>query len=377
MPRSVPVLIDATAIPSRLGGVGRYLEGLVTGLSETDARFAVVVRREHHDHFARLAPGATIVLAPTWTGRTALRLLWEQLFLPRVAKGLGARVLHSPHYTRPVLWRGPRVVTLHDATFFSDPDRHGRLKRLFFSFWTIRALRDGRTVCIVPSAATASELRRHVPRTRSTVRVSLHGVDLTTFRSPRESESADLRELVGLPTGARWIAFLGTIEPRKNLSVLLRAHQDLRATDSSTPDLLVAGGRGWDHAALSLLDSLTPEDGVHALGYLPVDALPALLGGADVVAYPSSAEGFGLPVLEAMATGACVLTTPYTAIPEVGGDAVAYVEPTRRELADALRSLLTDAPRRLRLGEAGQVRARTFTWSRTAGEHIGAYEGAQ
>ena len=99
--------------------------------------------------------------------------------------------------------------------------------------------------------------------------------------------------------------------------------------------------------------------------------------GADVVAYPSSAEGFGLPVLEAMATGACVLTTPYTAIPEVGGDAVAYAEPTRRELADALRSLLTDAPRRLRLGEAGQVRARTFTWSRTAGEHIGAYEGAQ
>jgi glycosyltransferase involved in cell wall biosynthesis len=269
------------------------------------------------------------------------------------------------------------VVTLHDATFFSDPDRHGRLKRLFFSYWTRRALRDARTECVVPSAATAAELRHHVPGVRSRVRVALHGVDLTTFRVPRESEAADLRESIGLPPGARWITFLGTIEPRKNLAILLQAHQDLRRVDPSTPDLLVAGGRGWDHAALSLLDGLTPTEGVHALGYVPVEALPALLGGSEIVAYPSSAEGFGLPVLEAMATGACVLTTRSTAIPEVGGDAVAYAEPTRHALGEALRSLLADAPRRESLGAAGRERAETFTWSRTATEHTAAYEAAQ
>ncbi|WP_314100533.1 glycosyltransferase family 1 protein [uncultured Frigoribacterium sp.] len=376
MPSTTPVLIDATAIPAELGGVGRYLEGLVTGLVDAGADFSLVARPEHASRFRTLAPGRRVLTSPAWTSRTPLRLLWEQLGLPLLARRVGARLVHSPHYTRPLVRRGPRVVTLHDATFFSDPERHGALKRGFFSAWTRLALRDRRTVCVVPSEATASELRRFVRGARAHVVVAHHGVDAALFRPPTAAETEAARPLLDLAPGRPWIAFLGTIEPRKNVGVLIEAHHRLRDADPDFPDLVIAGGRGWDDDALALLDARRPGDGLHEVGYLPLETLPALLGGSEAVVYPSVAEGFGLPVLEAMATGACVLTTRWTAIPEVGGDAVAYTDVSVDALVESLRSLMDDEALRGRLGRAGRARAAEFTWRRTADRHLVAYEEA-
>ena len=377
MRSDIRVLIDGTAVPPQLGGVGRYLEGLVAGLGEAGHAVTVVVRAEHAEHFRSLGGDLRVVTAPSWTSSTPLRLLWEQTGLPLLARRLRADVLHSPHYTRPLLRRGARVVTLHDATFFSDPDRHGRLKRRFFTAWTTLALRDARTICVVPSAATASELRRFVTGARAAVHVAHHGVDTSLFRPPTADEVAAALPALGLEPGQPWLAFLGTIEPRKNVALLLRAHRELRRRGVEVPDLLLAGGRGWDLEAAALLDASSPSDGVHELGYLPLETLPVLLGGAELVVYPSTAEGFGLPVLEAMATGACVLTTRSTAIPEVGGEAVAYVETTVEALVAELESLLADVPRRRELGLRGRERAATFTWRRTAETHVTAYEAAR
>jgi glycosyltransferase involved in cell wall biosynthesis len=119
-----------------------------------------------------------------------------------------------------------------------------------------------------------------------------------------------------------------------------------------------------------------PSLTVRRPGYLPVEQLAALLGGADVVAYPSLGEGFGLPVLEAMACGAPVLTTRRLALPEIGGDAVAYTEPDPASIAAALASLLDDPERRKALSAAGIDRAATFTWDACAAAHVLAYERA-
>lgn len=376
MSKTVSVLIDGTAVPSELGGVGRYLEGLVAGLSERGRAFAIVVRREHVDHFRLLAPRAQIITAPRMVDFRPARFVWEQLGLPMLQRKLRARSLHSPHYTFPFVARH-RVVTVHDATFFSDPRSHGRLKRAFFSFW-IRASLRRHLECVVPSQATASELRRFVSTVRASVSVAHHGVDREVFMPPSDEALSEVREVMGLEPDEPWLAFLGTIEPRKNVSLLLAAHARLRAErgPAATPDLVIAGARGWDVDAARALDALTPADGVREVGYLPLSLLPAFLGGASIVAYPSSAEGFGLPVLEAMSCGSCVLTTDRSALPEVGGDAVAYTQPDVDSLTTSLAALLDDSDRRHDLGRAGIVRASTFTWAACADVHTKAYEDA-
>jgi glycosyltransferase involved in cell wall biosynthesis len=142
------------------------------------------------------------------------------------------------------------------------------------------------------------------------------------------------------------------------------------------PPLVLSGSRGWDEEAAQRLDALTPADGVIEAGYLPLDELPAFLGGARVVAYPSLGEGFGLPVLEAMACGAAVLTTRRLSIPEVGGDAVAYTEPDARSIAEALGRLLDEPERRAELSGAALRRSHEFTWAACARVHLDAYADA-
>ncbi len=372
------VLVDGTAIPRALGGVGRYVEGVVSHLATVDPTAAVhvVVRREHVEHFRRIAPGVAVHTAPGWVRSVPLRFLWEQTGLVVLARRLRVDVLHSPHYTFPFARRDGSVVTLHDATFFSNPEWHSRLKRTFFTWWSRRSLR-GRPVVLVPSAATRTEVERVVPGIRADVRVAPLGVDRTVFHVPTADQVADARIAAGLPDDAAWIAFLGTIEPRKNVAALLAAYRrvrDARAAEGrDTPWLVVSGARGWDTEATAALDALQDTDHVVEAGYLPLEDLAGFLGGAEVVVYPSLGEGFGLPVVEAMASGACVLTTRRLSLPEVGGDAAVYTEPDEPSLAEALAALLDEPDRRDEHRRAATERAGHFTWEATARVHLDAY----
>jgi glycosyltransferase involved in cell wall biosynthesis len=366
------VLVDATAVPEDRGGVGRYVEGLLQGLDALHADLVVACQPRDAEHLSSLAPGATVVPGPGRIAGRAARLAWEQVSLPALVGRTGAQVLHSPHYTMPLRAGVPVVVTLHDATFFTDPDLHSRVKRRFFRTATRTALRRAAR-CDVPSVATREELVRVAGADPGRVVVAPHGVDRGVFSPPDEAALRRLELLLGLE-GQPWIAFVGTHEPRKNLPSLVRAWVAACAQRPDPPALVLAGGAGWD-TELEAAAAEVPE-GLRLIrpGYLPLVDLPALLGGALVVAYPSLGEGFGLPVLEAMACGAAVLTTPRLSLPEVGGDAVAYAEPDVASLAAALGGLLDDAPRRAALARAGTERAATFTWEASAEAHLKAYE---
>jgi glycosyltransferase involved in cell wall biosynthesis len=367
------VVVDATAVPADRGGVGRYVDELLPALVEEGADLAVVVQAHDVAHYRALLPGVDLLAAPAAVARPAARLAWEQAGLPALVRRSRADVLHSPHYTMPLVAGVPVVTTLHDATFFTHPDVHLPVKRHFFRTWTRISLRRARR-CLTPSAATRDELVRVAGAHADRIDVAHLGVDARRFHVPSEAERAAVREHLGL-TG-RYLAFLGTLEPRKNAASLVRGWVVAVAGADDPPALVLAGGRGWDEEIERAVAEVPAGLTLIRPGYLPLDLLAGLLGDAELVAYPSLGEGFGLPVLEAMACGAAVLTTRRLSLPEVGGDAVAYTEPDPDSIAAALRTLLAAPEQRRELGESARARAALFDWRACARAHRASYAAA-
>ena len=373
-PSGPRVLVDATAVPADRGGVGRYVDGLISALAAGGADLALVCQRADAERYGRIAPAATVVPGPAAIAHRPARLAWEQTGLPMVAQQVDAQVVHSPHYTMPLRSGRPVVVTVHDATFFTEPDLHSSVKGTFFRSATRTALRRAARV-VTPSKATRDELVRVLDADATRIDVAYHGVDQQTFHVPTEAEKARVQARLGL-AGQSYIAFLGMLEPRKNVPGLIRGWVKACEGRELTPALVLAGGSGWDDTIDATIAEVPSHLRVLRPGYLRFTDLPGYLGGAVLVAYPSHGEGFGLPVLEAMACGAPVLTTNRLSLPEVGGDAVAYTEPDPDSIAQNLVSLLDDADRRAQLGEAGHQRSLEFTWAASAEAHMAAFARA-
>jgi len=371
------VLLDATAIPAERGGVGRYVDNLAGALDANGAALSVVCQHRDADVFAQLAPHSRIVPVAEELSSRPARLTWEQTTLPRLARRLPVDVIHSPHYTMPMTAGMPVVVTLHDATFFTDRRLHSGVKGRFFRGWTRTSLKLA-AVCVVPSQATANELVRTAMARPERLVVAHHGVDASRFHVPSADQVAETGRRLGL-TDTGWIAFLGTLEPRKNVPALIRAYvrvAAVRPPGSPVPPLVLAGSPGWDNAIEPAIAAVPDGLTVLRTGHLPVGELAGFLGGAELVVYPSLGEGFGLPVLEAMACGAAVLTTKRLSLPEVGGDAVAYTGVGAGDIAEALEDILADPQRRAELGAAAVRRAAGFTWHAAAEAHQEAYDRA-
>jgi len=364
------VLVDATAVPADRGGVGRYVDGLLAALSAADADLAIVCQRADAERYAQMAPHADVVAGPAAIAHRPARLAWEQTGLPLVAQQVMAEVVHSPHYTMPLRVGRPVVVTIHDATFFTTPEQHTAVKGTFFRSATRTALRRATRV-IVPSKATRDELVRVLDADSTKIDVAYHGVDQDVFHVPTDSDKARVAARLGLR--GSYVAFLGQLEPRKNVPNLIRGWARAVHWRDDPPALVLAGGSGWDEDVDAAIAEVPSHLRVLRPGYLRFADLPGYLGGATVVAYPSHGEGFGLPVLEAMACGTPVLTTHRLSLPEVGGDAVAYTEPGPDDIAEALSALLDDGARRRALADAALTRAREFTWAASAEAHLAAY----
>ena len=368
------VLVDATAVPADRGGLGRYIDNLLGALARTDVDLAITCQRADAERYRRMGDHVTVVPGPPAIAHRPARLAWEQTGLPQVADEIGAEVVHSPHYTMPLRAGRPVVVTVHDVTMFTEPAVQSAGRATFFRSATRTALRRA-TRCVVPSRATRDELVRVLDADAERIDVAYHGVDRGIFHVPDDGEKARVQARLGLD-GQSWIAFLAKIEPRKNVPALVRAWVQACSGRADAPALVLGGASGWDDDVDRVVREVPGGLRVLRPGYLRITDLPAFYGGALLLAYPTLGEGFGLPVLEAMACGAPVLTTRRLAIPEVGGDAVAYTEPDVDSVATALGELLDDAPRREQLRAAGLERADEFTWDRSAQAHVAAYQAA-
>jgi glycosyltransferase involved in cell wall biosynthesis len=363
----IRVALDATAIPDPPGGAGRYVLALADALGRRDDVDLTVVSRTGD---AARWPAPVAARGPA---RRPVRLGWEQVSLPRVVRGLGVEVHHGPHYTMPLALGVPAVVTVHDLSFFTHPEWHQRTKVAFFRA-AIRTAARRAAALVAVSDATAALLDERV-RPRGPVHVIPHGVDHSRFRpdDPGDDEAARARSGVAAP----YVAFLGTLEPRKDVPTLVRAFDRLAG---ARPDLtlVLAGARGWGADAVDqAVAAATHGHRVRRLGYVAEADMPALLRGAAVVAYPSLEEGFGLPVLEALACGTPVVTTSGTVMEEVAGGA-ALLAPAgdADRLAQAIEAAVDGdgGPGRRRLGL--EVAGR-HTWEASAAAHAEVYRSVR
>jgi len=371
------VLIDATSVPTDRGGVGRYVDGLLGALGAligSGVELSVVALRTDVERYTRMLPAADVIAAPAAVAHRPARLAWEQTGLPLLAQQAGADVLHSPYYTCPMRAGCPVTVTVHDATFFTEPEHYDKSRRTFFRSAIKTSLRRASRV-IVPSKASRDELIRLLNADQARIDVAYHGVDCGAFHVPSDEEKARVRARLGL-TGTDYIAFLGAKEPRKNVPNLIRGWVRAVQDRPEPPALVVAGGQGHDDDIDRAVSDVPAHLRLLRPGYLRYADLPGFLGGALVAAYPSYGEGFGLPILEAMACGTPVLTTPRLSLPEVGGDAVAYTSEDPDRIAADLVALLDDESRRHALAKAGVDRAKEFTWASSAEVHVASWSRA-
>jgi glycosyltransferase involved in cell wall biosynthesis len=364
----VRLLLDVSAVPERPVGAGYYTLNIAAHLArrhEVDTH--LLCRQGDGARWEALAPEAH-VHDEVPAGRPA-RLVWEQARASRLASSLGIDVWHGPHYTMPLRLTVPAVVTVHDLTFFEHPEWHERGKVAYFRPM-IRAATRRAAVVIAVSEDTARRLQALAPPLGPIV-VAPHGVDHERFTPTVDHDDDATLATHGIR--APFVAFTGTIEPRKGLPTLVAAFARV-AADSRPLRLVLAGGDGWGS---DLVRDAVASSGVPTRvlrpGYLPESAIAPLFRRAAVVAYPSLAEGFGLNALEALACGAPLVTTTGSALDEVVGDAAIKVEPGDVDgLADALREALKpDVAARLRA--AGPPRAAHFTWDRSVDRHLDAY----
>jgi glycosyltransferase involved in cell wall biosynthesis len=370
--RPLRIAIDASAIPERRAGAGAYTCELVRALAALPRkhRFAVFARPGLFDDLA----GEGLSIAHVNPRSRAARLGWEQTVLPVLLQRYRIDVLHSPHHHTPVALPpgGPRrVVTVHDVTFMLLPQRYPAVRRFYMEAVTRASVRVAKAI-ITPSQTVRQDLIRtlRVPAERV---VAVPEAAAGRFAPAWENAQAEVRQRYGLPR--RFVLSVGSREPGKNRGLLLRALALLRDQGIEC-DLAVVGQEAWRYEGeAALVERLGLGKLVRFLGYVPDDDLPALYSAATVFAYPSLYEGFGLPVLEAMACGTPVLTSNVSATAEVAGDAALLVDPRdTRAIAEALGRLLSDETLRALLRVRGLKRAGQFSWERAARETQLIYE---
>jgi glycosyltransferase involved in cell wall biosynthesis len=376
--------IDYTAAVRQQAGIGRYTRNLIRALAGLDAKneytLFVAGGWGEGDGLGPWPPNwriRSVPIADRW-----LHILWQRLRLPvpiQVVTG-PLDLFHSPDFVLPMMGRTPAILTVHDLSFLRVPQFFVPGFRNYLEKAVSRAV--GRARCILAdSESTRRDLVELLAVEPERVTVIYPGVE-PRFQPVRDVEVLGrVRARYSLPE--RFILGLGTLQPRKNFEGLIEAFGHLLSGRGDVPEfvdlqLVIAGGRGWIASREEILaqtERARLSGRVHLLGFVDDDDLPALYSLAQTFAFPAWYEGFGLPVLEAMACGTPVVAANNSSLPEVVGEAGLMVDAgDPGSLAETLAQLVADRGLRARLAVAGREQAQRFTWQGAAQQLLAIYQ---
>jgi glycosyltransferase involved in cell wall biosynthesis len=372
----VRIGLDCTSAVQQRAGIARYTRGILGALAGVGRAhdFVLVVGGSDSGVEQALRLGENFSIRKLPLSERLWTILWQRLRVPLpVDLYTGALdVFHSPDYVLPPVRRGRKVVTIHDLSFLRYPEGAEPSLRRYLSSAVPRGAKEADLV-LADSESTRRDVIELLGIRSGKVRVVYPGVS-ETFRpieDPDKLAAAKERYQLTLP----FLLSVGTLEPRKNLIVLLEAYALLRRQVGLEHKLVIAGAPGWQYEGIfRRVEDLSLEGHVSFLNYVPERDLPALYCLADVLVFPSIYEGFGFPPLEAMACGTPVITSDSSSLPEVVGDAGLMVPADDGvALAAAVRELTESASLQARLAKKGLSRARQFSWQRTGEELLTVY----
>jgi len=369
------IAIDLTPIPSQKTGVGKYAQVLIGALGKFDDEnsYWIFVKKYHSQDFDPKKVNFHIILCSNILENRLLRILWEQFILPIHLFRKKIKVLHSIHYTIPLFAPCRRVVTFHDMTFFLFPEKHLLIKKLFFRL-------------IIPfSAQKADRLIADSKNTKNDMekilRISPRKIDVVYGTiDPIYRPVEDIDEVTKIKNKYRiqnkFILYVGTLEPRKNIVSLIRAYHKLISQKCIKHQLVLVGKKGWGYQEIfKTVKNLNLKKKIIFTGYVSKSELVFLYNAADFFVYPSFYEGFGIPPLEALACGTPTIASNISSIPEVVGDAGILVNPhSIEELCRAMHEILINEKLRQELREKGLKRAKDFSEERLAKNTIESYK---
>jgi glycosyltransferase involved in cell wall biosynthesis len=345
-------------------GIGTYVRNLVRHLARLDHETTYFLFCNATDEATLRDMAENFVPVVDSSSGYGIR---EHVSIPLKLRRLGAELLHSPHYVRPLLCTIPSVVTIHDCIHLLFPQYlPNRMAWRYARFMMGSAIRRSEVVFTVSEASRADILRFYPWADPDKVHVVPNAIDAELLESPGEEEMERVRERYQLR--GRFVLFAGNVKPHKNLERLIKAFALLREKGHDDLQLLLIGDDVSRYGALRRAVERTGlRQDVRFFGFVPPSTLAALYRMASVFAFPSLYEGFGLPPLEAMSCGTPVVTSRISALPEVVGDAAVLVDPySVEDIALGISRVLDDDELRGRLVEQGLARAETFSWGRSA-----------
>jgi glycosyltransferase involved in cell wall biosynthesis len=378
------IAIDLTQIPADKTGIGIYALNLVRELlhlNHSSSEFNIYFFTQDDDNeWQKLINNNSnkrchlIPIRSSIFRKLIFRFFFEQVLLPRKCKKLDINVIYSFHYTIPYITRIKRVVTIPDMTFYLFPELHQKIKRLYFKTLIPLSLkRCSRAITI--SESTKTDLLKRFPYMEPDKIAVIHlGVNISSppTRVKEHLEKYGLKE-------KKYFLFVGTLEPRKNIPGIIEAFHHIITTDKEYKKdykLVIMGKKGWFYREIfETVKKYHLEESVIFTGYVGGEAKQSLLAHAFLFVYPSFYEGFGLPVLEAMAFGVPVITGNVSSLPEVSGDAALLIDPSHwQEIAAAMLKLLSDQKLGEELSRKSLMQAKRFSWQHTAEKTLALFD---